>query len=185
MELLFLYGPPGVGKYTVGRILAKKIGYGLLHNHITVDLVEDIYTFGSPKFRKLNKDIRLKIIQTAVKHNVRGLIMTYALALNKEEDWKEVERFKRAATSQSGNMSFIELRCDEDVLFRRVVKKDRRHFHKIKSKKRLRDLMRKHVFRSSRRFPRHSDTLVIDTTRSTPIKTANQIITSLHLRRKR
>lgn len=181
MELLFLYGPPGVGKYTVGRILAKQIGYGLLHNHLTVDLVEDIYPFGSPKYRKLNKDIRLKIIQTAVKHNVPGLIMTYALALNQKEDWKEVERFRRAANSKGGKMFFVELRCDKEVLFRRVIKKDRHHFHKIKSKAKLRDVMRQHVFRSSKQHPRRSQTLVLDTTKSTPKYTANQIIRSLRL----
>ena len=39
MKLVILYGPPGVGKLTVGRELAARTGFKLFHNHLTVDLV--------------------------------------------------------------------------------------------------------------------------------------------------
>jgi hypothetical protein len=33
VQLVFLYGPPGVGKYTIGVELAARTGFRLLHNH--------------------------------------------------------------------------------------------------------------------------------------------------------
>ncbi len=35
MQLVFLYGPPGVGKLTVGNALSALTGYKLFHNHLT------------------------------------------------------------------------------------------------------------------------------------------------------
>ncbi len=36
MRLVFIYGPPGVGKLTVARELAALTGFKLFHNHLTV-----------------------------------------------------------------------------------------------------------------------------------------------------
>jgi hypothetical protein len=36
MDLVFLYGPPAAGKFTVGRELAAITGFGLFHNHLTL-----------------------------------------------------------------------------------------------------------------------------------------------------
>lgn len=36
--LLFLIGPPAVGKMAVGQELARRTGLKLFHNHMTVDL---------------------------------------------------------------------------------------------------------------------------------------------------
>ncbi len=43
MQLVFLYGPPGVGKYTIGLELAARTGFRLLHNHLTVNLVSAVF----------------------------------------------------------------------------------------------------------------------------------------------
>jgi len=40
MRLVYLYGPPGVGKLTVARELVALTGLKLLHNHLTVNLVK-------------------------------------------------------------------------------------------------------------------------------------------------
>ena len=39
MHFVFVFGPPAVGKMTVGRELAARTGYKLLHNHMTVEPV--------------------------------------------------------------------------------------------------------------------------------------------------
>ncbi len=43
MRLVFIYGPPGVGKLTVATALATLTGYRLCHNHLTVNLVTALF----------------------------------------------------------------------------------------------------------------------------------------------
>ena len=43
MRLVVLYGPPGVGKLTVGGELATLTGFRLFHNHLTVNLATAIF----------------------------------------------------------------------------------------------------------------------------------------------
>ena len=47
MNLVLLYGPPAVGKMTVGAQLSQLTGYPLFHNHLTVDLGLLFFPFGS------------------------------------------------------------------------------------------------------------------------------------------
>jgi len=35
MKLVFIYGPPAVGKLTVANALAKVTGFKVFHNHLT------------------------------------------------------------------------------------------------------------------------------------------------------
>ena len=53
MKLIILFGPPAVGKMTVGQELSKITGYKLLHNHMTIDLVTEFFDFGTPQFERL------------------------------------------------------------------------------------------------------------------------------------
>ena len=39
MTLVFIYGPPGVGKLTTARALAELTGFRVFHDHLTVNLV--------------------------------------------------------------------------------------------------------------------------------------------------
>lgn len=43
MKLLFLYGPPAVGKFTVAKEWAALTGFKFLHNHLTIDLVTSVF----------------------------------------------------------------------------------------------------------------------------------------------
>lgn len=46
MQLIFIYGPPAVGKLSVANALAKLTGYRVFHNHLTIDLVRSIFDWG-------------------------------------------------------------------------------------------------------------------------------------------
>ena len=41
MHLVCIFGPPAVGKMTVGRELSRQTGSKLLHNHMTIEPVLD------------------------------------------------------------------------------------------------------------------------------------------------
>ena len=48
MKFVLLFGPPAVGKMSVGRELEKITGLRLFHNHMTIELVVPFFDFGLP-----------------------------------------------------------------------------------------------------------------------------------------
>jgi len=58
MRLVYLYGPPGVGKLTVARELVALTGFKLFHNHLTVDLVRSLFPFDSEPYSRLMRQFR-------------------------------------------------------------------------------------------------------------------------------
>ena len=55
MKLVVLFGPPAVGKMTVGRELERFTGLRLFHNHMTIDLALRFFDWGTPAFEKLSR----------------------------------------------------------------------------------------------------------------------------------
>ena len=77
MNLVLLYGPPAVGKMTVGAQLSQLTGYPLFHNHLTVDLGLLFFPFGSAPFQRLVTGLRYQCVQAAAEAGAQGLIFTY------------------------------------------------------------------------------------------------------------
>ncbi len=80
MRLVFLYGPPAVGKLTVAKALARLTGYKVFHNHLTIDLVESIFDWGTRPFWALVDKYRLELVETAARENIPGLVFTFVYA---------------------------------------------------------------------------------------------------------
>ena len=51
--LLLLFGPPAVGKMTVGRAVAATSSFRLFHNHMTIEPLLETFGFGTPPFTTL------------------------------------------------------------------------------------------------------------------------------------
>ena len=47
MKLIILFGPPAVGKMTVGQELEKITRLKLFHNHMSLELVNQFFDFGT------------------------------------------------------------------------------------------------------------------------------------------
>lgn len=85
MKMIFLYGPPAVGKLTVAKELTKLTGYKLFHNHLTVDLVSSLYEWGSPKYWKYLRSIREQLLANLAKDDI-NIIFTYVYAAGEDEE---------------------------------------------------------------------------------------------------
>jgi hypothetical protein len=59
MNLIFLHGPAAVGKLTVARELAHLTGFGLFHNHLTVDALTAVFDFGTEPFICVSRYVSL------------------------------------------------------------------------------------------------------------------------------
>ena len=87
VNLVFLYGAPGVGKLTVARELVGLTGYKLFHNHLTVDLVTSLFPFGSEQAGRLTTKFRLEMLQEAAQANLPGVVFTFVYARGTDDDF--------------------------------------------------------------------------------------------------
>src|SRR5687767_13107756 len=85
MKLLIIFGPPAVGKATVGREVADRTGFRLFHNHVTLDAVQTVFDFGTPEHLLLVSEFRLRVIEEAARADV-DVIFTFVWAFDMPGD---------------------------------------------------------------------------------------------------
>lgn len=65
MELIVLHGPPGVGKHTIGEIVAAELGYSHLNSHRMMAAVGEVFGWGSTPFLHI-RDAVVAAVQAMV-----------------------------------------------------------------------------------------------------------------------
>jgi len=175
MQLVFLYGPPGVGKLTVARELAALTRYRLFHNHLTVDLVGSVFDFGSEPFVELRERIWLDVFREAAQRGV-SLIFTYAPEATVRGRF--IGDALDAVRAHGGDVFWVELTCAPGELERRIEDPSRAAFGKLRSPALVRELRGRGALDGPR--PAAPD-LAIDTTDRSPRETAALIRSRLPL----
>ena len=137
MRLVFIYGPPGVGKLTVAEELARAAGLRLFDNHVSIDCVRAVFDFGTRPFGRMVDLIRLAIFEEAAREGV-SLVFTYVYA--HPQDAPFVERVGEAVERHGGRLCLVRLTCDTNVLERRLIEPARARRGKVASAEVLRDL---------------------------------------------
>ncbi|OGY84583.1 MAG: hypothetical protein A3F54_05765 [Candidatus Kerfeldbacteria bacterium RIFCSPHIGHO2_12_FULL_48_17] len=137
MKLFILYGPPGVGKFTIGRKLAAKTDYKLLHNHLTIEPLRKIFPFASKPFIKLNRQWRLNVIETCAQNNI-NLIFTFVYA--HPIDLPYIKKIQRAVKKHGGTVEFFALNCPRHILLRRITSAIRKKQGKITSPQEMKEI---------------------------------------------
>ena len=80
MKFVIIFGPQAVGKMTVGHELEKITDLKLLHNHMTIDLVDPFVSFGTDEGRGLVRRIRGEILKEVAAGDSAGIILpTYGI----------------------------------------------------------------------------------------------------------
>ncbi len=170
MKLIFLYGPPAVGKLTIAQELAALTGYRLFHNHLTVDLAQALFDFGTPAFGKYLDHLRMEAFETAAREGITGLIFTFAYSY--PFDTFFVEDVAETVRENGGDVCFVQLICERAELERRVLAASRQNTHKIKTVEKLRALMDRREMLTP--IPQ-VESLTIDTTHTPPPDAARRI----------
>ena len=131
MRLLLIIGPPAVGKMTVGRAVADRSTFRLFHNHHTIELLLDVFDYGTPPFRTLNGEFRRRIIEEAADAGT-DLVFTFVwdLDLPEESDW-----LARLVAPYADRVAVVELVAGLDTRLAR-----NRTEHRLAEKKSKRDL---------------------------------------------
>ena len=85
MTLLLVFGPPAVGKMTVGRAVADASSFRLFHNHHVIEPLLDVFDFGTPPFNRLLAEWRQRVLEEAAAADT-DLVFTLVWALDLPED---------------------------------------------------------------------------------------------------
>jgi hypothetical protein len=113
MHFVVIFGPPAVGKMTVGHELAQHTGFKLFHNHMTIDLVLNFFPFGHPQFGKLVGEFRRRILEEVAASDLKGLIFTYVWALNEPADKASIDEYASIFRDRGGDVYFVELEAEQ------------------------------------------------------------------------
>src|SRR5438045_7029470 len=110
--LVFIVGPPAVGKMTVGYELAQRTGFKLFHNHHTIDLALRFFAYGTPPFQRLVREFRRRIFEEVAASDLPGLIFTYVWAFDHQSDDGAVAAYASLFATRGGRVPCVAHECD-------------------------------------------------------------------------
>jgi AAA domain len=119
VTLVIIFGPPAVGKMTVGLELERLTGFRLFHNHMTVDPVMRLFPFDSPAFRRLVAEFRQRVFEEYAATESKGLVFTFVWALENPQDRAFVDRTMKVFADRGGRVCFVELAATQAERLRR------------------------------------------------------------------
>jgi len=175
MKLIFLHGAPASGKYTIAKELEAKIGCGVFHNHLTMDVAKQFFEFGTKYFWELVKELRYSCIKLASKHSSKTVV--YTSCYSHPEDLEFFELLENMILQEGGQLLPIYLSCDFEELERRVNNLSRIEMGKITTIEGLRKSLSRW---NCIPIPR-DNCLVILTDKKTPSQCSQEIIDKLYL----
>jgi cytidylate kinase len=119
MKLVIIFGPHAVGKMTVGQELAKITDLKLFHNHMTIDIVADLFENMPQERRRLTEMFRNEIFKSFASSNEYGMIFTCMWALERKDDWDYIDNLENMFKSNGAEVYYVELEADYDIRLQR------------------------------------------------------------------
>lgn len=123
-ELLVVFGPPAVGKMTVGRAIAAASDFRLFHNHHVIEPLAEVFGFAHPSFERLKEAWRREVLEDAAASGLR-LVTTFVWPVDDEEDAAYVRRLVAPYADRGLRVSFLELEAGFEARLVRNVQEDR------------------------------------------------------------
>ena len=168
MKLILIYGPPAAGKLTVANEIAKRTGFKVFHNHLSIDYVRSVFEFGGPAFWRVIERVRFPIIAEAARQNI-DLIHTFCYEFGSDDE--HVARLISSAEDNGGEVRLVLLHCSDEERRKRIGSESRVRIGKLTDPE--------SVGRSApvltSPYPGR-DTLILDTTDAPAAETAERII---------
>lgn len=134
MRLLVIFGPPAVGKMTVGRAVADRSEFRLFHNHATIEPLLEVFDYGTPPFTTLMGEWRRRVVEEAAGFGT-DLLFTFVWGLELEADAVAMEELIAPYAAAGAEVAFVELVADLDTRLAR-----NRTEHRLAEKRSKRDV---------------------------------------------
>jgi hypothetical protein len=186
--LLFVVGPPAVGKMSVGHAIAERTGLRLFHNHIAIELALRYFDYGTEGFHRIDGAIRRLVIEEVAASDLPGLVFTYVWAFNLPEDQAVVEEYAKPFRDRGARVLFVELEATQAERLKRTAgvsrlaeKPSRRDLDAAR-----RDLLgddARYQLNSGGKFDGRPDYLRINNTLLTPDEVAERVVEQFALPR--
>lgn len=122
MNLVYIYGPPAAGKLTVATEIARRTGYKLFHNHLTIAAIEPVFGFGSEPFWRLVHGTRERVMEEAA---LAGIDLVFTTVYNHPESQPQTRRRFEAVEQHGGRVCLVQLTCTMPELEARVTQPHR------------------------------------------------------------
>lgn len=176
--IFYLIGPPGVGKYTVGTIIATRTGARLVDNHYWNNVIfalieQDGVTPLPPTVWSLTERVRLASLDTIATLSPQSwsFIFTHAAAPDDPAEHEIARQIRSVAERRNAAMIVARLSCAAEQLAVRVVGIGRRERMKETDPVAAQRKAGYPVF-----DPGYPHSIAIDTTHLAAEQTAEQII---------
>ncbi len=153
MAVVFLIGPPAVGKMTVGQELERLTGYRLFHNHVPIEVVSPYFSYGTPTGRRLVDKIRRAFFEEFAADSDGSYIFTFVLAFNVASEMPYIEGVAEQFSASGHEVFWVELEASFQERLKRNVTENRLAHKPTKrdvawSDAHIRDVEGKHRFNS-------------------------------------
>ena len=125
MKLLIIFGPHAVGKMTVGQELEKISDLKLFHNHMTIDIVADLFENMPQERQRLTELFRDEIFKSFSNSNEYGMIFTCMWALDKKNDWDYINVLEKLFKDKGAEVYYVELEADYNTRIKRNTTENR------------------------------------------------------------
>lgn len=180
MKLIFIYGPPAVGKTTVGGELAHHTGFRFFYNHLTVPAAKAIFPdhhepILNEGYSKLLKQMRLAGIEAAARENFDTI---FTLAYSGLVDDVFIDKIVQTVESFGGVVYFVQLQAPDEVLLSRVSNESRKAIAKISDPERLRALLESRTMHESVKY---NNLLKLNTAELSPLEASHKIVSYFEL----
>lgn len=116
---IIITGPQAVGKMAVGMSLREKFNYRLFHNHMTIELVHDLYGSLNREYRSLVSKLREDVFDDVVEQNLDGFVFTYMWGFNLESEYVYIDNLIEKFESKGWKVTIVELEADVETRLRR------------------------------------------------------------------
>ena len=166
-----LNGWPGVGKFTVGRILAGRLGARLIHNHLLHDVAIACAGLDGPARWPLYEEVRRAAYGVLTdRPRTETFVMTNALCVGSERERQDWDHVVDLAIARSVPLVPVVLEASFEENARRIQSDDRKG-RKLVEPDILSDFMKADRIQK----PEVSELLTLDVTRLSADQAADKI----------
>lgn len=112
MKLIIIFWPQAVGKMTVWQELTKITDLKLFHNHMTIELVSQFFSYSTEQWKRLVNLFRNEIFEEVAKSDFNWLIFTYLWFFDDQKDRDYIENLCNIFKKNNSEIYFVELEAD-------------------------------------------------------------------------